>query len=105
MTGGLSCLAPRVGRGRGETRIGGQTLSEQPVRQRRRMAVRDRDAHAEVLPVVEVRVVENGESLAFEEHAVVFRGFREQGLNSARLSPNLFNTEEEIGRFFELATV
>ncbi len=40
----------------------------------------------------------------FEEHKVVFRGFREQGLNAARLSPNVFNTDEEIERFFQLAT-
>lgn len=40
----------------------------------------------------------------FRDHGFVFRAFRAQGLNTVRLSPNLFNTEEEIARFFELAT-
>jgi selenocysteine lyase/cysteine desulfurase len=40
----------------------------------------------------------------FEEHGIVFRPFRSQGLNTARISPNIFTTEEEIERFFRLAT-
>ena len=40
----------------------------------------------------------------FQEHGVVFRPFRSQGLNTARISPNMFNTEEDIERFIELAT-
>ncbi|MCZ6918669.1 MAG: aminotransferase class V-fold PLP-dependent enzyme [Gemmatimonadetes bacterium] len=40
----------------------------------------------------------------FQNHGFVFRAFRSQGLNTARLSPNVFNTEEEIARFFEIAT-
>ncbi len=40
----------------------------------------------------------------FREHGVVFRPFRSQGLNTARISPNVFNTEEDIERFIELAT-
>jgi selenocysteine lyase/cysteine desulfurase len=40
----------------------------------------------------------------FQDHGFVFRAFRSQGLNSVRLSPNVFNTEEEIARFFEIAT-
>ena len=40
----------------------------------------------------------------FREHGIVFRPFRSQGLNTARISPNVFNTEEEIERFLRLAT-
>lgn len=40
----------------------------------------------------------------FEEHGFVFRPFQTQGLNAVRLSPNVFNTEEEIDRFFDIAT-
>ena len=40
----------------------------------------------------------------FREHGVVFRPFRSQELNTARISPNVFNTEEEIERFLRLAT-
>jgi selenocysteine lyase/cysteine desulfurase len=40
----------------------------------------------------------------FQDHGFVFRAFRSQGLNTVRLSPNVFNTEEEIARFFEIAT-
>ena len=40
----------------------------------------------------------------FKEHGLVFRPFEAQGLNTVRLSPNVFNTEEEIALFFDLAT-
>ncbi len=40
----------------------------------------------------------------FQEHGFVFRPFRSQGLNTARISPIVFNTEEDIERFIELAT-
>ena len=40
----------------------------------------------------------------FEEHGVVFRPFRSQELNTARISPNVFTSEEEIERFFRLGT-
>jgi isopenicillin-N epimerase len=40
----------------------------------------------------------------FEEHGVVFRPFRNEELNTARISPNVFTTEEEIERFIRLAT-
>ncbi len=33
-------------------------------------------------------------------HGFVFRAFRTQGLNTARISPNLINTDEDIDRFF-----
>ena len=39
--------------------------------------------------------------LMYGEHGFVFRPFDTQGLNTIRISPNIFNTEEEIGRFFE----
>lgn len=39
----------------------------------------------------------------FADHGIVVRPFNVEGRSSARLSPNLFNTEEEIDRFFELA--
>ncbi len=38
----------------------------------------------------------------YNEHGFVFRPFRTQGLNTLRISPNVYNTEEEIARFFEL---
>ena len=34
---------------------------------------------------------------------MVTRGFRTLGLNSIRLSPNVFTREEEIAKYFELA--
>ena len=37
-----------------------------------------------------------------EGHGFVFRAFRSLGLNTIRLSPNIFNTREEIDRFVEL---
>jgi selenocysteine lyase/cysteine desulfurase len=37
----------------------------------------------------------------FSEHGIVLRPFNTQGLNAVRLSPNLFNTEGEIDRFFD----
>ena len=40
----------------------------------------------------------------FEEHGFVFRPFQLDGLNTVRLSPNVVNTEDEIARFFDLAT-
>jgi selenocysteine lyase/cysteine desulfurase len=36
----------------------------------------------------------------YREHGFVFRPFNTQGLNTARISPNVYNTEEEIERFF-----
>jgi selenocysteine lyase/cysteine desulfurase len=38
----------------------------------------------------------------YQEHGFVFRPFSTQGLNTVRISPNAFNTEAEIERFFEL---
>jgi len=40
----------------------------------------------------------------YESHGFVFRPFNTQGLDSVRLSPNVFNTEDQIVRFFEIAT-
>jgi selenocysteine lyase/cysteine desulfurase len=39
----------------------------------------------------------------YEEHGFVFRPFRTLGLNTIRISPNVYNTAEEVHRFFELA--
>ncbi len=39
----------------------------------------------------------------YREHGFVFRPFRTQGLNTVRISPNVYNTVEEVHRFFELA--
>lgn len=39
----------------------------------------------------------------YREHGLVFRPFTTLGLNTARLSPNVFTTEEELARFFTLA--
>ncbi len=38
----------------------------------------------------------------YGEHGFVFRPFRTQGLNTVRISPNVYNNETEITRFFEL---
>lgn len=38
----------------------------------------------------------------YGEHGFVFRPFRTQGLNTIRISPNVYNSEEEIHRFFEV---
>jgi selenocysteine lyase/cysteine desulfurase len=38
----------------------------------------------------------------YREHGFVFRPFQTQGLNTVRISPNVYNTEEEVGRFFEV---
>ncbi len=37
---------------------------------------------------------------AFQNHKMVFRGFTTQGLNSIRLSPNIFTSRREIDAFF-----
>jgi len=39
----------------------------------------------------------------YEEHGFVFRPFGTQGLNTVRISPNVYNSEEEIERFFAAA--
>jgi selenocysteine lyase/cysteine desulfurase len=36
------------------------------------------------------------------EHGYVFRPFATQGLNTMRISPNVFNTEDEIDRFLDV---
>lgn len=36
----------------------------------------------------------------FREHGFVMRAFRTEDLNTVRISPNVFNTEEEMRRFF-----
>ena len=41
----------------------------------------------------------------YGEHGFVFRSFSTQGLNTVRISPNVYNTEDEIARFFELTAV
>jgi len=38
----------------------------------------------------------------YSDHGFVFRAFRTPQLNTVRISPNVFNTEEEIERFFAL---
>jgi isopenicillin-N epimerase len=43
------------------------------------------------------------EKRLYHEHGVVTRGFRTLGLNSVRLTPNVFTREEEIARYFEVA--
>ncbi len=43
------------------------------------------------------------EKRLYHEHGVVTRGFRTLGLNSIRLSPNVFTREEEIAKYFEVA--
>jgi len=39
----------------------------------------------------------------YEEHGYVFRAFSTQELNTVRISPNVYNSEEEIQRFFAAA--
>ena len=38
----------------------------------------------------------------WEKHRFVFRAFHGPGVNTLRISPNVFNTEAEIDRFFEV---
>ena len=56
------------------------------------------------LYALEIRDRESREVFAsmFRDHGFVFRAFRTQGLNTVRISPNVINTEDEIGRFFEV---
>ncbi len=56
------------------------------------------------LYAVEVRGQDSREvsQRLLEGHGFVFRAFRSLGLNTIRLSPNIFNTREEIDRFVEL---
>jgi selenocysteine lyase/cysteine desulfurase len=37
----------------------------------------------------------------YREHGFVFRPFHTQGLNTVRISPNVYNGEDEIARFFD----
>jgi selenocysteine lyase/cysteine desulfurase len=37
----------------------------------------------------------------YGEHGFVFRPFHTQGLNTVRISPNIYNGDEEIARFFD----
>jgi len=56
------------------------------------------------LYAVEVRdkvSTEVSESM-YQDHGFVFRPFRTQNLNTLRISPNVYNTEDEIARFLEL---
>ena len=39
----------------------------------------------------------------YEEHGFIFRPFATQGLNTVRISPNVYNSENEIERFFTVA--
>jgi selenocysteine lyase/cysteine desulfurase len=39
----------------------------------------------------------------YRDHGFVFRPFSTQGLSTVRISPNVYNTEDEIARFFEIA--
>jgi selenocysteine lyase/cysteine desulfurase len=41
--------------------------------------------------------------ILFREHGFVFRAFTGGGLDHARISPNVMNTEEEVDRFVEAA--
>lgn len=55
-----------------------------------------------------IEVPGNSSQLAkqlFAEHGLVFRPFTINGVHTVRLSPNVFTTEDEIARFFELATL
>ncbi len=49
---------------------------------------------------VEVRGKDSGELFRelYSENGAVFRSFNTQGLNSSRISPNVFNTKEELER-------
>lgn len=60
---------------------------------------------ASSLFAVEIEGVPANEALQrlFEEHGFVFRAFAGAGLNHARLSPNVMNTEGEIDRFVAAA--
>ena len=59
------------------------------------------------LYAVEVRGKDSREvsQKLLEGHGFVFRAFRNMGLNTIRLSPNIVNTREEIDRFVALTAV
>jgi selenocysteine lyase/cysteine desulfurase len=40
----------------------------------------------------------------YRNHGFVFRAFSTERFNHSRLSPNVFTTEEELSRFFEIAS-
>lgn len=53
---------------------------------------------------IEVRGKDSGELFRelYGEHGTVFRSFNTQGLNSSRISPNVFSTDEELERLLGL---
>jgi selenocysteine lyase/cysteine desulfurase len=53
---------------------------------------------------LEVRGVQSADLFEsmYQNHGFVFRPFSTQDLNTVRISPNVYNTEDEIGRFFEV---
>ena len=58
------------------------------------------------LYAIEVAGKKSGELFGqlFKEHGLVFRPFRVGNLQTNRISPNVMTTEEELHRFFDLAT-
>ncbi len=56
------------------------------------------------LYALEIRGVQSADlfELMYRDHGFVFRPFNTQGLNTVRISPNVYNTEDEIERFFDV---
>jgi len=52
---------------------------------------------------LEVRGVQSADLFErmYRDHGFVFRAFNTQGLNTVRISPNVYDTEDEIEKFFE----
>lgn len=53
---------------------------------------------------LEVRGVQSADLFErmYRDHGFVFRAFSTQGLNTVRISPNVYDTEDEIEKFFEV---
>jgi selenocysteine lyase/cysteine desulfurase len=54
------------------------------------------------LYAVEIEGVDSREAgdVLWKKHRIVVRAFHGQGVNTLRISPNVFNTTAEIDRFF-----
>jgi len=66
-------------------------------------SARDWDLSASLFAVeIEGQISTEVFAWMYREHGFVFRPFRTEVLNTLRISPNFFNTEEEIVRFFEI---
>ena len=64
---------------------------------------RDWDLSASLFAVeIDGKISSEVSETMYRDHGFVFRPFHISDLNTLRISPNIFNTEEEIVRFFEI---